>query len=219
MNTYFDTLEETEEDLSLLSWFMAMRSLEKACDAALQKDLPAAEGLIRLARSILNDASPAVAALATRSSELPSRLGLQVASELPGACGARRLNAGRLLDELCAELWTGPLKSAGRDPAARALLYRLLAQRSVNAVAAGCSVVAEASFRESPGRALIEASAGGAPFIGIWMSGSQEGVCPDGWRRVGELEDRDVPGCANDLLHAISSQMRARPSLVHSSLI
>jgi hypothetical protein len=234
MNTYFDATREPDQDLGVLSFFMAARALDRAADANASGDIQTSDARIQLARSLIVNKKPAVTAICVASSSPSSLIGLRIASELSGPCGARRLSAASILNELRQTVWTGPLASAGQEPAGRATVYRLLAQRTLSAVAANCSVVCEAPFIEAPARSLIEAAARGGPFAGVCFCGrpaqhhissldnsgagaslkadrpeahcSQEAL--DGWLRLNRLTDNDVPKATSAVLRHIETQRR-----------
>ena len=235
MNTYFDATREADQDLGVLSFFMAARSLDRAADANASGDTQTSDARIQLARSLIVKKKPAVTAICVASSPPSSLIGLRIASELSGPCGARRLSAASILNELRQTVWSGPLASAGQEPAGRATVYRLLAQRTLSAVAANCSVVCEAPFVEAPARSLIEAAARGGPFAGVWLGGrpdqhnmwrsdsngagasltphrtearcNQEAL--DGWLELNHLTDDDVQKATGAVLRHIETQRRA----------
>ncbi|MBU6320210.1 MAG: hypothetical protein KGS00_11190 [Alphaproteobacteria bacterium] len=242
MNTYFDAAREPDQDLGVLSFFMAVRSLDRAADACSGGDSRTADKRVQLAKSIMATTSPAVAALCVASPQSSSLLGLRIATELSGPCGARRLNAASILNELRQTIWSGPLASAGQEPAGRATVYRLLAQRALSAVAANCSVVAEAPFLEAPARVLIEAAARGGPFAGVWTGAHRDltalpsmeagrpeasvnahgpasrsvSDAPDGWLSLNHRRDEDVPVSVSAVLRHIGAQRRVWEYGAHS---
>jgi len=64
---------------------------------------------------------------------------------------------------------TGDPEDEAADVSARAMIHRVLGQRARAALAAGSSVIADATFREDPARAAIEGAAGDRPFLGLWL--------------------------------------------------
>lgn len=165
MNAYWDLADQGEEALALLPFFMALRAAVRMAISVEAGDLAEAAHYRALGAELLKAPSPRLLAIGGLLGAGKSTLAQAVAPTLAGPCGARLLRTDSLPPEPSTE---SPAASV-QDFSDRATVYRVLAQRARSALAAGSSVIADATFREDPARAAIEGAAGPHPFLGVWL--------------------------------------------------
>lgn len=197
MNAYWDAAAEDETALALLPFFMSLRAAVRMAVAVEAGALSEAETYRTLGVDLLAKVRPRLVALGGLSGVGKSAIAAVLAPSLPGPAGARLLRSDILRK-----------RKEGLEPAEkakpgcyalerRAEVYRDLGSRAAVAVAAGASVIADATFRVSSTRDAISAAAGAAPFNGYWL------VAPLGVRlarvagRVGDASDADVDVAAS----------------------
>jgi aminoglycoside phosphotransferase family enzyme/predicted kinase len=81
--------------------------------------------------------------------------------------------------------------SAYAEPESRAVMAELAAA-AARAVAAGHAVIADATFMDPADRAAIEAAAGAAPFLGIWLTAPLAVLEARVAARTGDASDADL---------------------------
>jgi aminoglycoside phosphotransferase family enzyme/predicted kinase len=169
MNRYWDASGQSEAALALLPFFMALRASVRMAVLTESGDLAQAGRYRRLALRLLASARPCLAAIGGLSGTGKSVVARALAPRMPGVCGARLLRSDIVRKQLAGVAATRRLDVAAYAPAARAAVYRALARRAREALAAGAVVVADATFRERGARRTIEAAALGHPFAGLWL--------------------------------------------------
>lgn len=169
MNRYWDTSEQPENALALLPLFMALRAAIRMAVAVEAGELAEATRYRRLGLDLLQPSSARLVAIGGLSGTGKSTLAKAVAPDLPGPCGARLLRTDTLRKALAGVEATAQLPDDAYGMEARATMYRVLAQRAREALHAGSSVVADATFRDGQARAAIEGVARGGDFIGFWL--------------------------------------------------
>jgi aminoglycoside phosphotransferase family enzyme/predicted kinase len=172
MNGYWDASRQPEEALALLPLFMSLRAAVRMAVAVEAGDLVQAARYRRLGLDLLRPESPRLLAIGGLSGTGKSTLARIVAPELPGVCGGRVLRTD-VIRKAVADI--GPavhLADEAYLPSARAEIYRTLAKRAGQALTAGSSVIADATFREQQARTSIEDAADGNPFTGWWLKAS-----------------------------------------------
>jgi len=156
MNRYWDTAQEDEEGLRLLPFFMALRATVRMTVAIEAGQLVEAHAYRRLAFELLTHRPPALVAIGGLSGTGKSEVAKIVASELPGPAGARLLRSDVLRKRALGLVpEEARAKADAYAPAQRAQTYRDLGSHVVEAVAAGASVVADATFTVSSAREAI----------------------------------------------------------------
>lgn len=169
MNHYWDASGQPEDALALLPLFMALRAAVRMAVAVEAGDPVQADRYRQLGLDILRPIAPRLLAIGGLSGTGKSTLARVLAPELPGPCGGRLLRTDAIRKSLAG---LGPRDRLGDDAyddEATAIIYRVLAQRAREALAAGASVVADATFRVAPVRAAIEGAADGCAFQGLWL--------------------------------------------------
>jgi aminoglycoside phosphotransferase family enzyme/predicted kinase len=166
MNRYWDASSTPEGALAL---FMALRAAVRMAVAVEAGDLAAAARYCRLGHDLLQPIRPRVVAIGGLSGTGKSTIAQALAPTLPGVCGARMLRTDVLRKLAAGAEVSTAMPETAYTPAARAAVYRALAERAAAAVAADASVVADATFREPSARAEIERAAARGAFQGVWL--------------------------------------------------
>lgn len=169
MNRYWDAAGQAEDALALLPLFMALRATIRMAVAVEAGDLTDSARYRQLGLELLAPARARLMAIGGLSGTGKSTLGRALAPRLPGPCGARLLRTDLLRKALAGVEPTERLSEAAYRQVGRANVYRVLARRAREALAAGGSVIADATYREDAPRAEIEAAGGGHPFTGLWL--------------------------------------------------
>ena len=152
MNAWWDAAGEAEGALALLPLFMALRAGVRAAVSMEAGDAVQAEDYRRLGLSLLKPPPPRLVAIGGLSGSGKSAVAKALAADLPGAAGARLLRT-----DVIRKAGLGPLDADAYDPQRRAEVYRLLTERAAAAIAAGCPVVADATFQDAEARRAVEA--------------------------------------------------------------
>lgn len=174
MNRYWEALGQPEDALALLPLFMALRAAVRMAVAVEAGDLVQAARYRELALDLLRPRPPRLLAIGGLSGTGKSTLARAVASALPGPCGARVMRTDVLRKTLSHVGPTARLSSQAYTPEERASVYRRLAVQAHEALGAGSSVIADATFREEPARRDIEDAAHGHAFLGLWLKASSQ---------------------------------------------
>jgi aminoglycoside phosphotransferase family enzyme/predicted kinase len=187
MNAYWDTAGEDESGLALLPLFMALRAAVRSAVAMQAGDPKEADAYRALGHELLAPMEPRLLAIGGLSGSGKSAVARAVAFDLPGVCGGRLLRTdvirktGRPLAEA--------LGSEAYSPARRAAVYAALAGRAREALAAGASVVADATFQEAEARSAVLAA---APATALWLRASMETRLARVGVRSGDASDADA---------------------------
>ena len=189
MNAYWDTTGHDDAALALLAFFMALRAAVRMAVSVEAGDLVEASRYRVLGCDLLEAPHPQLVAIGGLSGTGKSTLARAIGGALPGPCGARRLRTDSLRKALAGKAETEPLAAPAYAPAARAEVYRVLAQRVQAALEAGSSVIADATFREDSARAAIESAAGRHGFLGLWLRAETDIRVDRVARRRGDASD------------------------------
>ncbi len=168
LNVWWDALEQPESALALLPLFMALRSAVRMAVALGGGDPEQAQAYRELGVDLLARARPRLVAIGGLSGSGKSVVAVAAAPHLPGACGGRVLRTDVIRKALAGAATGERLPEAAYGAEARGRIYRMLAERARQALAAGNSVVADATFQDAGTRAQI-AEIGGAAFRGVWL--------------------------------------------------
>lgn len=174
MNRYWDASASPEDALALLPVFMALRAAVRMAVAIEAGDLPAAARYRELGHELLPSTKPRLVAIGGLSGTGKSTVAQALAPGLPGVCGARLLRTDTIRKRAAGVDPRASLPETSYTPAARAAVYRALADRAAAAFAAGASVVADATFREPAARAAIARAAPRGVFQGVWLRTTAE---------------------------------------------
>jgi aminoglycoside phosphotransferase family enzyme/predicted kinase len=174
MNRYWDEAGQPEEAFALVPAFMALRAVVRMAVLTEAGDLPRADRYRRLARRLLAASHPRLVAIGGLSGTGKSVLARAIAPRLPGPCGARILRTDVMRKTMAGAAPTEALDASAYAPAARAAVYREMAEAAHAALASGTSVIADATFQEAGARRAVEAAAGAAPFSGLWLRASPQ---------------------------------------------
>jgi aminoglycoside phosphotransferase family enzyme/predicted kinase len=172
MNNYWDVSAQPEEGLALLPLFMALRAAVRMAVAIEDGDPVQAARYRDLGLDILQPRLPRLLAIGGLSGTGKSTLARALAPELSGPCGGRLLRTDAIRNALAGVRPTARLRDDAYEPAARAAIYRALAQQACDALVAGSSVIADATFRQEQARTDIERTAGARAFLGLWLKAS-----------------------------------------------
>lgn len=195
MNHYWDASGQPEGALELLPLFMALRATVRTAVAVEAGDLVQAGRYRNLALDLLRPSTSRLVAIGGLSGTGKSTLAKAVAPNLPGPCGARLLRTDVLRKALASVEPTARLPAEAYEPEGRATVYRVLAQQAREALIAGSSVIADATFREDHARSDIEGAANGHDFVGLWLKASTGA-------RIGRIAGRQAD--ASDATPAIA---------------
>ncbi len=228
MNRYWDEVPQPEQALALLPLFMGLRAAVRMAVAVEAKDLAEAARYRRLGTDLLHRAGPRLLAVGGLSGTGKSTVAQLVAADLPGPCGARLLRTDAIRKAMAGVGETDRLSLEAYRRGAREDIYRALADRARDALDAGSSVVADATFQGADMRQVIVEAAVGRAFVGIWLQAPPEvrvariearrndasdataavalaqtepDDLGDGWRRV--AADRPVGVIVDDLRSAL----------------
>jgi uncharacterized protein len=170
LNRYWDAAGQPEAALALLPLFMALRATVRMAVAVEAGDLAQAAHYRELGFDLLRRSPPPLLAIGGLSGTGKSTLAKAVAAHFPGACGARLLRTDAIRKAVARVQENDRLDEAAYAPAARATIYRVLAERAHDALAAGAPVIADGTFRERVSRTSIENAAKGHVFLGLWLT-------------------------------------------------
>ena len=199
MNTYWDATGEAEAALSLLPLFMALRAAVRMAVATEAGNLVEADSYRALGRNLLAPSSPRLLAIGGLSGSGKSTLARAVAHELPGCCGARVLRTDVIRKRLAGATLHDRLAEDSYRFAARASVYDALASRAREALGAGISVVADATFSDASFRARIESASHDHEFQGLWVSAPPEVRAARVAQREGDASDATVEVALNQV--------------------
>jgi hypothetical protein len=189
MNRYWDASQQPEDALALLPLFMALRATVRMAVGVEAGDLVQAARYRDLGLELLQSRTPRLLAIGGLSGTGKSTLAKAVASELPGPCGGRLLRTDAIRKALAGVEPATRLQDQAYTPTARAAIYRALAEHARDALAAGSSVIADATFRDDDARASIEGAADGHAFLGLWLKASMVVRVARVAARVGDVSD------------------------------
>jgi aminoglycoside phosphotransferase family enzyme len=187
MNAYWDAAGEAESGLALLPLFMALRAAVRAAVAMEAGEPDEAEAYRTLGLVLLAPSDARLVAIGGLSGSGKSAVALELAPELPGVCGARLLRtdvirkAGRPL--------TWALGPEAYSSERRSAVYAALAEHAREALAAGASVIADATFQEAEARARLLAA---GPAAGLWLRASKATRLARVGARAGDASDAGV---------------------------
>ncbi len=190
MNRYWDAAGESEPGLALLPAFMALRAAVRTA-VAMEAGKPGEAREYRcLGLELLERRPPRLLAIGGLSGSGKSAVARAIAADLPGVCGARLLRTDVIRKAGRAQ--GGPLDAAAYVPSRRAEVYRAMAARAAEALAAGCPVLADATFQAPEAPAGIRAAAGDARFDALWLRASKGVRLARVGGRSGDASDADA---------------------------
>ena len=187
MNRYFDAARQPEGGLALLPGFTALRSAVRMAVAAERGSLDDAARYGRLGLALLQPSAPRLVAVGGLSGSGKSVVARLLAPALDGPCGARLLGADRIRKTGLVE--TQALDAAAYGLQARMAVYLSLKRKAGEAMDAGASVIADATFRDDETRRAIASAAVGCPFRGFWLEVPSEVRVARVERRRGDVSD------------------------------
>jgi predicted kinase len=211
-------MEETA-GLPLLPLFMTMRATVRAHVMATQAlaakdadregdagDSPSgreARAYLRLANRLLEPDPPRLVAVGGLSGSGKSTTAAAIAHLVGAAPGARVLSSDRLRKRLHGVAPQSRLPAEAYLPDVSERIYRSMAERAAEVLAAGHGVVADAVFDRAPDRDRIEAVAAvaGVPFIGIWLEAPSAVLLDRVAKRRGDPSDADADVVRRQLLN------------------
>ncbi|HUZ72932.1 MAG TPA: AAA family ATPase [Stellaceae bacterium] len=212
LNRYLD-LTQDDEGLKALPLFLAVRAAIRAhvsaAAVAQQPGAPqrqqredAARSYLALAAALLPPSPPRLIAVGGHSGSGKSTLALALAPDLPPLPGARVLRSDVLRKALLGLPPETRLPPGAYSHAMSKQIYAALQHQAAHALAAGSSVIMDATFLDPAEReaaALVAANAG-VPFTGLWLDARREVM-------AARLEQR--PGDASDATLSVLDQQLA----------
>ena len=183
MNRYCDASGEAEAALALLPPFMALRATVRMAVAMEAGDSVEAGTYRALGLQLLAPQPPRLVAIGGLSGSGKSAVARRIAPRLPGVCGARLLRT-----DVIRKAAGAPLDADAYRPERRAEVYCQLAARAADALGAGCSALADATFQDQDARALF----GAAAFTGVWLRAAPEVRLARVRARTGDASDADA---------------------------
>ena len=190
MNRYWDGAQEDEAALALLPFFMALRASVRMAVAVEGGALAEADRYRRLALTLLKRRKPVFVAIGGLSGTGKSTVAAALAPDLPGAAGARLLRSDVLRKRGQGTPEAGRADREAYAPEQRAKVYRQLAGHAEEALTAGCSVLADATFQEAAAREALE-SVSAAPLQAFWLETSLATRLERVSNRRGDASDAD----------------------------
>lgn len=182
LNRYLDNTGDRGEGLAALPLFLSLRAgiraIVDATAAKAHSDAKEARRLMQgarryldLAHAALEAVSPRLIAIGGLSGSGKSKLARTLAPRLGNACGARVVRTDAIRKRLAGVPLTARLGPEGYSREMTERTYRRLYQEASTALAAGCTVIADAVFASPEERAAIGAVATrhGGPFAGLWL--------------------------------------------------
>jgi uncharacterized protein len=203
MNRYLDITCD-DDGAGLLPLFMALRAAIRAhvtAAAAAQQPKPAkrqeqrrtAQLYLALAESLLAPAKPRLVAIGGLSGSGKSTFARALAADLPPPPGARLLRTDVLRKALLDAAPETRLHASAYSHAMNRQTYARLEHEAARLLAAGASVIMDATFIEAQDRAAAAqvAQNHGAPFTGIWLEAPPEMMMTRLAERQGDASDAD----------------------------
>ncbi len=184
MNTWWNASGEAESGLALLPLFMALRAGVRAAVAMEAGDATEAQDYRRLGLDLLAPTPPALVAIGGLSGSGKSAVARALAAELPGPCGARLLRT-----DVIRKAGPDPLDADAYRPEHRAEVYRRLMERAAEAFAAGCPVIADATFQDAEARRAMMAL---RPGHALWLRAERKTRLVRVAGRAGDASDATV---------------------------
>lgn len=187
MNAYWDAAGEDEGGLALLPLFMALRAAVRTAVAMEASAPDEAEAYRALGLELLRPREPRLVAIGGLSGSGKSEVARALAPELPGVCGARLLRTDVI--RKAGRDPTRPLGQESYSPERRAAVYVALAEHAREALAAGASVIADATFQEARARTEIMEI---GPAAALWLRASTDVRIARVRARSGDASDADA---------------------------
>jgi aminoglycoside phosphotransferase family enzyme/predicted kinase len=192
MNRYWDAAGEDEAALALLPFFIGLRAAVRMAVAVEAGELKEAQCYRTLGLDLFDRARPGLIAVGGLSGTGKSSVAQTLAACLPGPAGARLLRSDVLRKTREGLSLDRKADQASYAPERRAEIYGELARRASEAIGAGATVIADATFRETTTREAIEAAAGQAQFHACWLSAPRSVRLARVAGRAGDASDADV---------------------------
>ena len=204
LNRYLD-LTRDEGGLASLPRFLSVRAAIRAhvsaAAAGQQRSTgprkakeEAARSYLALARALLEPAEPRLVAIGGFSGSGKSTLALAIAGELPRPPGARVLRSDVLRKAMLDLAPEASLPASAYSHAMAKQVYAMLQHDTALILAAGYSVIMDATFLDPHERAAAEllAANAGIPFTGIWLEAKREIMVARLNARRGDASDATV---------------------------
>lgn len=191
MNRYWDATGEDEEALQLLPFFTSLRATVRMAVAVEAQRLEEAQEYRDVAFQMLERRPPVLVAIGGLSGSGKSAVARAVAPSLPGPAGARVLRSDVLRKRSLGLKLHEAAHADAYAPARRADIYRKLTAHATQALSAGASVVADATFGDGATRDAI-ASAAGRHIVAFWLDAPVQVRLARIARRAGDASDADA---------------------------
>jgi hypothetical protein len=199
LNAYFDEAARgfaagLWRGLRALPQFLAVRASVRAHVSASTGDGAAAAHYLAAAQNFLIVPAPRLIAIGGRSGTGKTHFARILAPLLPGAPGAVILRSDEIRKRLMGAAALDPLPKTAYAPAMDERVYADMLQLAATVLAAGRSVILDATFLapEARERAEVVAARLGAPFSGAWLEGEPEILRARVAARRGDPSDADV---------------------------
>lgn len=206
MNRYWDTANEGEKALQLMPFFTALRAAVLTAVRVGGGQIEQADKYRQLSLRLLKRPKPRLLIIGGLSGSGKSAVAQCVAPEIGGPLGARLLRSDVLRKRMIGLSPETPLAGDGvYTRRARARVYHELARHAADAIAAGASVIADATYTVSTTRDAI-CAVPGAEIQCFWLDAPLETRLSRVSSRKGDASDADVriamgqsePRCLDD---------------------
>lgn len=190
LNRYVARTGDAALVAGLPAW-LSLRAMIRAHIAERQAT-GAGAALLAAAQGYLNPAPTTLVAIGGLQGTGKSTLAHALAPELGPAPGALVLRSDAIRKQLAGVAPETRLPASAYTRAAGAQVYATLFAAARAAIAAGHAVIADAVFQDPAERAAIEAAAGQARFLGLWLEAPAQLLEARLAARRGDASDADV---------------------------
>jgi aminoglycoside phosphotransferase family enzyme len=200
MNRYL-SLTRDYSGLTLMPLCLSGRALVRAMVGALEGDEPKARAYLALASHLLTRAPARLIAIGGLSGSGKSTTARAIAARVAPGAGAVVLSSDVIRKRLYGVAPEARLEPAAYAPDVSKRVYRRLEHDARRALAAGQTVIADATFTHPAARARLETLARtcSVAFTGIWLDAPEKVLAERIRARRGDVSDADLAVLASQL--------------------
>jgi len=200
MNRYM-SLTRDYSGLALMPLCLSGRALVRAMVGALEDDKPKARAYLALAGRLLAHAPARLIAIGGLSGSGKSTVARTIATRVAPGAGAVVLSSDVIRKRLYGVAPEARLEPAAYAPEVSERVYRRLEHDARRALAAGQTVIADATFTQPAARARLEtvAQTCAVTFSGLWLKAPPEVLAERIRARRGDVSDADLAVLARQL--------------------